>query len=258
MLDADDYFLPQRISRLLGAADPASWDMIADDILIVPEGLQHHEFRVSNSNPVHPCKTLDLESFVRGNISHPRRPRGELGFLKPIISRSLLHRHALRYDESLKLGEDYALYTSALIAGARFCLAGACGYVAVERGSSISSRHSAMDLERIAAFDAECLKRATQLTDQDRAALAAHHRATTHKYTYRRILDRKRDLGLLPALALLVATPASIPYIASETLKAKAGKLLKLENRGPADPATSGLRFLIGMPNTRLTLGQTE
>ena len=65
-----------------------------------------------------------------------------MGFLKPIIKREFLQSHALRYDETLRLGEDYALYTQALIAGARFCVVGARGYVAIQRGTSISARHT--------------------------------------------------------------------------------------------------------------------
>jgi len=247
-LDADDYFLPTRMSQLLVAADFGAWDLIADDILIVPEDQKNSGFSVVNATPPAPCKTLDLESFVRGNISDPRRPRDELGFLKPIIKRRFLQQHGLRYDERLRLGEDYALYTRALIAGARFGLANACGYIAIERRNSISARHSAGDLEKIVAFDDECLANKPSLSRPERTAFAAHRMATQEKYDYRTVLDRKRDRGLFAALALLATRPASIPYIAGETIRAKARSV-----RGDKAPQP-GFRFLIGMPGTSLSL----
>ena len=253
-LDADDYFLPQRISRLLDAADIASWDMIADDILIVPEDQQHLEFSVVSSSHPPRCTTLDLETFVSGNISHPQRPRDELGFLKPIIKRSFLRQYGLHYDERLTLGEDYALYTQALIAGARFCLASACGYVAIERSDSISSHHSAEALDRIAAFDAECLKAASTLSGKERTALLAHRAATIRKYDYRTVLNSKRNHGVLAAIALLATMPSSIPYITAETVRAKTTRLLRRETRCDAEAARPGFRFLLGMPETRLSL----
>jgi succinoglycan biosynthesis protein ExoU len=257
-LDADDYFLPERISGLLTAASTTSWDMVADDILIVPENQQHIEFSIVSSGSPRRCKTLDLESFVRGNISHPQRPRDELGFLKPIIKRSFLHQHNLHYDERLRLGEDYALYTRALIAGARFCLASACGYVAIERNSSISSLHSASDLKRIAAFDAACLKNDLSLSSGERTALAAHRAATIRKYDYRTVLDHKRDHGFLAALALLATMPASVSYVAAQTIQAKTTRSFGSGSRRDDNAKKPGFRFLVGMPETQLSLSGPE
>jgi succinoglycan biosynthesis protein ExoU len=252
-LDADDYFLPRRISQLLAAAKSTSWDMIADDILIVPEAQQHRAFSVLGSEPPHPCNLLDLESFVNGNISRPRRPRAELGFLKPIIKRTFLQQHGLGYDERLRLGEDYALYARALIAGARFYLASACGYVAIEREASISSAHSGADLARLADFDTECLNSSLALSRTQRRALAAHRTATLRKYWHRAMLDLKRDRGMAAALAFLAKTPSSIPHIAEQTLRAK---LLRRFQRVSNHEA--GFRFVVGTAETRLSLSANE
>jgi succinoglycan biosynthesis protein ExoU len=251
VLDADDYFLPDRISRLLGVADK-SWDLIADDILIVPEDQRHLEFSVVNSGPPASSRTLDLEAFVRGNISDPRRMRGELGFLKPIIKRSFLEQHSLRYDERLRLGEDYALYTRALLAGARFYLANTCGYIAIERKNSISSDHSARDLEKIIAFDTDCLNNMKQLNNAERAAVAAHRAGTVRKHDHRTVIDHKLAFGYLSALALLSTMPRSIPYIAVETARAKTGRLFAMRNDSAPVGQIPGLRFLVGVPGTHL------
>ena len=200
ILDADDYFLPGRIASLL-AADIGQWDILADDIVIVPEKAQHIPFSIGGSDEHSDALVLDLATFVAGNISRSGRPRGELGFLKPIIKREYLQSHALRYDETLRLGEDYALYTQALIAGARFCVLGARGYVAIQRGTSISARHTASDLKRIAEFDEQCLTGGGELSVSERAALVAHRTATLRKCHYREVLDCKKARGCCRHLA---------------------------------------------------------
>lgn len=254
ILDSDDYFLPGRVASLL-AADTGQWDILADDIVVVPEQAQH--LTISLVSVEERASSIDLATFVMGNISHFSRPRAELGFLKPLLKREFLDRHALRYDEALWLGEDYALYVQALIAGARFRLVGARGYVAIQRQASISGRHSARDLERLAEFDGRCLTSAPQLSKSERAALCAHRAATLRKHRYRAVLDCKQARGLLPALGLLASDPRSVPYIVSQTVKAKAAAGLAALSPS-ATPPGGGIRLLLGLPQSRLAVAAPE
>ena len=128
ILDSDDFFVAGRFRALLADDD---WDMIADNIVFVaPEAadavgtLERFEERP---------QFLGLARFVEGNISRRGRRRGEIGFLKPVMRRSFLETHGLRYGENLRLGEDYDLYARALARGARYKVVRHCGYVAVER-----------------------------------------------------------------------------------------------------------------------------
>jgi succinoglycan biosynthesis protein ExoU len=172
MLDGDDYLLPGRIAALLAKAE--AWDFVADDLL---------QARGGADEPMRPALferhfdpwPLSFEQFVRGNVS--RRPlRRELGFLKPLIRRSFLDRHRLRYDERLRLGEDYALYARALAAGARFLLVPAEGYVSVMRNDSISSCHSREDLERLRDSDTDLIAQ-NSLTAGERRALKSRYQS---------------------------------------------------------------------------------
>jgi succinoglycan biosynthesis protein ExoU len=255
VLDSDDYFLPGRIASLL-TAKVGPWDLLADDIVIVPEEAAHTEFSVASIDDPPIGVILDLATFVNGNVSHRARLRGELGFLKPIIKREFLRKHALRYDEHLRLGEDYALYTKALMAGARFCVVGARGYVATQRQGSISARHSAQDLARIAQFDEQCLATASGLSAREQAALAAHRTATLRKFRYRAVLDTKKARGLLPAVGMLVSNPSSLPFIASETISTKAASVrraLGLSNAG-RNARGDQIRLLLELPQSRLSI----
>jgi succinoglycan biosynthesis protein ExoU len=240
LLDSDDYFLPGRIARLVEAGT-GEWDLLADDIIIVPEELAEEGFPLPALEPLKHNVLLDLRAFVTANIAHPGRPRGEWGFLKPLMKRAFLDEHGLCYDEGMRLGEDYALYVRALVAGARFRLTGACGYVAIERDNSISSEHSAADLKKIADFDARCLSSESKLTAAERSAIAAHAHATQQRFAYRTVLDIKKDRGWLPAVGALLHASDSWFHIFGETLRAKMGR---------ANGGGGAVRLLVGaLPN---------
>ena len=223
VLDSDDYFASDRIGRLLGAPG-ADWDLLADDILIVPEQLRDAEPDAVMKEPPALLFDLDLPTFVLGNIIVPKRPRGELGFLKPLIKRRFLDDHEIGYDQNMRLGEDYALYVRALMAGARFKIFGFCGYVAIERPTSLSSTHRAADLEVIVDFDRDCLREST-LNDIERRALAEHLRATTDRWALARALEIRRSEGVAAALRFLTRQPGSASYVASKLLRARSDGL---------------------------------
>lgn len=244
VLDSDDFMLHGRIARLLQASN--GQDMVADDILIVPEGSEDKAesiFASTQDSPAgaQPNFELDLVQFVRGNISCPQRPRGELGFLKPLIRRSFLERHALRYDPALRLGEDYAFYVEALLAGARFKVVPPAGYVAIERQSSISSCHTATDIDCIVAFDERCLEH-PRLSPGQKAAFHDHHASVLRNADFRRTLQRRVERGRMAAILYALGHMTSVPYMLRETLTAK---LRTLRSRRTVD-GTSQTRFLIG------------
>jgi succinoglycan biosynthesis protein ExoU len=223
VLDSDDYFVSDRIGRLLGT-DLGTWDFLADDILIVPEQLlDTAPDRLAEEAP-RVLLDLDLPTFVRSNIIVPGRERGELGFLKPLIRRRFLDTHALTYDLRMRLGEDYALYVRALMAGARFKIVGFHGYVAVERSNSLSVTHRAAELEAIVDFDKACV-RTPELSEASRTALAEHLRATKDRWALARALEIRREEGVGAALRFLSQRPGSAPYVASRLLRARSERL---------------------------------
>ena len=174
ILDGDDFFLPRRIERIFSYANDC--DLVADRLLQVPE--HHidalHAARVVGGTFSAP-QWITLEQFVHGNIRKRRAGlRQEFGFLKPLIRREFLDKHGLRYDPSLRLGEDYALYAQALAAGAKFLLVPTAGYVSVERPDSLSGRHSKADLERFRDSDHRLLARGA-LSGRERRAVAQHY-----------------------------------------------------------------------------------
>lgn len=206
ILDADDFFLEGRFRRLFASAD---WDFAADNIMLIRDDAAADPTKVAAPSFAPEPQFLDFERFVDGNISRRRVLRGELGFLKPVISRAFLDRHGLSYDENLRLGEDYELYARAVACGARFKIIKSCGYGAIVRADSLSGRHRTQDLKRLADADLALLALGN-LPEASKAALRRHERHVRDKYRLRNFLDVKAERGLASAAAYAFASQSNL------------------------------------------------
>jgi succinoglycan biosynthesis protein ExoU len=187
ILDADDYLLPNRFAALLDASDGT--DFVADDQVQVKEEdagnpMLKGESLVGNLAAI----TLDLTTFIANNLSKRKRQRKELGFLKPIMRRSFLDLHQLRYDEKLRLGEDFILYANALAAGAVFKVVPFRTYVSVIRSNSISGNHSKRDLEQLRE-SSKHLAGLNQLTVSERKLVRRHSDSIDARIQWLNVID---------------------------------------------------------------------
>lgn len=205
-LDADDVMLPDRLRQLRDIAVEEDADLVADDLLRQagndPGGARR--WRLWSDGPIG-RKRLSAAEFVRANLTDRRGHRRELGFVKPLMSRAFLLKHGLSYPD-LRLGEDYALYTAALLAGGRFVLTDPAGYVSVLRDGSLSQEIATEAHGALVAVDTELLGRTD---DPDaRRALRAHRRAAQKEWAWRRLIDAKRLSDPRAALECFWAPPA--------------------------------------------------
>lgn len=113
-LDADDVWLPERLEVMLTLANKV--DVVSDDLLVLLAS-PYHRGR---------SKALSLLSS-RGLIITEPRPltkfefiRHDLGLLKPLIRRSFLQQHELKYKPDLSIAADFHLYFELLLADARW------------------------------------------------------------------------------------------------------------------------------------------
>jgi succinoglycan biosynthesis protein ExoU len=187
ILDGDDFFLPGRIASLMDASEGA--EFVADDQIQVAERdtdqlIAHGEPLVGHSSVI----TLDLATFVEKNLSQRKRQRKELGFLKPIMRRSFLNIQHLRYDESLRLGEDFALYVRALAAGAVYRIVPSRTYVSVVRLNSISGDHSKRDLEQL-RDSSKALQDLPKLTIAERKLIYRHYASVDARVQWLNVIE---------------------------------------------------------------------
>lgn len=210
LLDSDDFLLPGRFTRLLAIS---GWDAIADNLAFFDESIAGDFDPAMIRRFDAPVQRLSLASFVEGNISVTGRPRAELGFIKPLLRRRFLAAHGLGYDETLRLGEDYALYARILARGGVFLTVADCGYVAIERANSLSGQHRAADLSALAASDRALLAE-PGLAPEARTAIRRHHAQVAAKANHREFLDVKRASGIGAALNHALHRPMQVPALA--------------------------------------------
>lgn len=241
VLDADDFFLPGRFANLLALP---GWDFVADNIVFIDESrADNTDLAVTRFMPA--SRLIDLEGFIEGNISKRGHSRGETGFLKPVMRRDFLFENGLRYNEDLRLGEDYDLYVRALAKGARYRVSDTCGYGAVVRQNSLSGRHETRDLKRLFEADRAIL-RSGDLHPQAARLIRSHERHIRARYELRHFLDLKNNGGYGAALRYALSNPTALPAIVGGILADKTERF----RRTPAEPATghfdrSGLRYLL-------------
>lgn len=210
ILDADDFFFKGRFAAMLGDDD---WDLVADNIAFIQQGL-HRASTVTPDRFAPDHHFLNLTEFVEGNISKRGLERGETGFLKPVIRRSFLEQHGLRYDEALRLGEDYELYVRALACGARYKVIQNCGYGAIVRGDSLSGRHRTEDLRLLYEADRKILAD-YPLSAAEKKVLDEHERHIREKFELRDFLDAKAKGGMGAAMSHALARLPALPAITS-------------------------------------------
>jgi succinoglycan biosynthesis protein ExoU len=205
ILDADDYLLPGRFARLIGAAGDA--DFVADELIRTSEGAAPAAPSApSDFNP------LTFEGFVLGNLGALKGPL-DLGFLKPLVRRAFVEQHGLRYRAELRLGEDYELYARALALAGRFLVGGAAGYVSVERLGSLSKEHSEDDLLRLRNCD-DGLRALKTYTLAERRALDRHWTSVDCRLQWRRLISAVKGRSLGAAISTF-HTPNTALYLSA-------------------------------------------
>lgn len=217
VLDSDDFVLPGRFARLMALSDA---DLAADNILFVSEDTGPDQLPPLAGPPPSGIIEVDLASFVRANLPGRDRARGEWGFLKPMMRRRVLDAHGLRYDEAMRLGEDYDLYVRLLQRGARFRVTRQVGYAARWRTGSLSARHRVADLQALAEAAGRLLD-FPDLPQPARAALRAHYRDTRKRWLLRRFLAQRASQGRVRAVLGTLAAPGTLVPIARGVLADK-------------------------------------
>jgi glycosyltransferase involved in cell wall biosynthesis len=143
LLDADDWFAPDRLRSLILHAERTGAAMVADNQLLTSRG--GTPTRLLFRPGTNEWESIGLESFLR-------RDRfvkiGTLGAMKPIFRASFVEDNGLRYDEdpALRIGEDALFYISCLLTGESILLYGEALYFYRQHRESLSHKTTAAAL----------------------------------------------------------------------------------------------------------------
>ncbi|WP_199194807.1 glycosyltransferase family 2 protein [Phyllobacterium phragmitis] len=135
VLDADDAVLPDRMARMIARAEKSGAQAVVDNIEVIGEGQARGEpmFPSGHLEKIH---EITLADFIASNLVF--KSTFNFGYMKPIFERDFIETHGLRYDEDLRIGEDYIFLASILAKGGKLVVEPAVGYAYHLRSGSIS------------------------------------------------------------------------------------------------------------------------
>lgn len=151
IVDSDDFIHPERLRRLLDAAEAENADIIADDQLIFDNANHVDPKRLLSGKLASEASWITAEQYVKANCLFTKS--SALGYLKPLIRKSLLVQHEIQYNINLKNAEDYDLILRLLVRGARFRILPEMLYFYRRHSGSISYRFASNALKDMMTAD---------------------------------------------------------------------------------------------------------
>jgi len=202
ILDADDAWRPHRLEKLLAAAASTGANFIADNQIFYDVGLKRevgvaHDFSEE-------CIQITAEEMFRSKNTM------RFGEMKPLIRRSFINQHDLRYNPAFRFGEDLYFYAELLFSGAYAILLAQPYYIYTTPFGFVSREKSAgcrtvnkLDI-LLDGIDDLVEKHRTTLSPALLSAIASY-RARTHRQWVFRELTRLRHQHRIIPLALFTA-----------------------------------------------------
>ncbi|XYD07001.1 glycosyltransferase [Methylobacterium sp. NMS12] len=229
ILDADDLILPDRTRTLLDLALAADADIVADNPIPFTDMFDPQGPGMLEGGREPYLFEIDLAKYIACNQLLSRVTK--LGYLKPMMRAEILRRHGIRYDESVRIGEDFLLCLEALAAGARFVVTTYAGYGYRRGPSSLSHRLRQADIARLdAAFAARAehgrLAEARSRSAEIRHGSRAYRDGLARTQRIAQVIEAAQAGRWLAGAGLALRHPRIWRFLAA-TLLAAAGKRLR-------------------------------
>ncbi|WP_138470275.1 glycosyltransferase [Poseidonocella sp. HB161398] len=157
VLDSDDLMQPDRLKRMIDFGESCEAGLVYDDFQPVGPDARFLGSSHLHSYGLTAPAEWTLGDFLAGCQAESGRP--SLGYLKPVFRASALAYHGVRYDESLRNGEDFHITAELLARGVRVWTMPEAGYLYRIRKGSISNRLDLVHAEALLKADAAFLHR---------------------------------------------------------------------------------------------------
>jgi succinoglycan biosynthesis protein ExoO len=209
VLDSDDTVLPDRLARMIGRAEAAGAAVAVDNLEVAKDG---EVLRTTMFPEALLAKTpeISLARFIASNIMF--ESTFSFGYMKPVFQRQFLELHSLRYDEALRIGEDYILLASALARGGRCVVEPVAGYVYHVRDGSISRVLELHHVQAMLAAD-EAFLRDHELDASAQAAQAKRTRSLKEAASFLALVEHLKAQSPLKAVAAAFRDPVALRHL---------------------------------------------
>lgn len=212
LLDADDSYAPDRLTRLVALGEARQADVVADNLALVSATGRARGRALGAGDPIF-SQPLSAATFARRNLF--LTPGFKLGYLKPLFRRTFVEHHGLRQDERLRIAEDFHFLLEALLAGARCVIDEEARYRYRLTPGSLSRRLALSDLQALSAANRAVLERPEVQSD------AALHRALRQRQwsvdlniEFTRFVDALKRRRLRDAGGIFARHPSLTPFLA--------------------------------------------
>jgi succinoglycan biosynthesis protein ExoO len=200
VLDADDWYAPDRLSTLIESAEHRQVDLVADNQYLYDDGaarVVRTAFPAQDSG-----RLLDKAAFIAGSDPYSDF---DYGMLKPIVRSDFIRVTGLAYHENAKLSEDFLYMLEFLAAGGRAWLTGRPMYYWRQAFGTISRRwtetgrgHWRYDYLAANAANAEVLSAMERAGEHEFAALLQRRIRAFERLYWIQELSRLRADGAAP------------------------------------------------------------
>jgi len=180
VFDSDDLMVPQRLELLLERARADDATIVADNLMLFSDSHSRPRRYLRNRLGRSP-HWIGLAEFIDSTWIYSRTP--DLGYLKPMIRADVVRRLGARYDERLRIGEDYNFLVRIMAQGHQLRLDPSAMYLYQKHATSTSHRFSAADIRAILDADERFLRQAG-LTFEESASLKRRIRSLESQLIY--------------------------------------------------------------------------
>lgn len=129
VLDADDWFRPDRLRKMLLASKCLNADLVCDNLRLFDHALGR-EVGVTRFGFGATAMPITVEMLF--DLDHAFR-RHHLGFTKPMVRMAFLKNKNITYNPRFRVGEDFLFLAEAVLSGARAFILPSADYVYVHR-----------------------------------------------------------------------------------------------------------------------------
>jgi succinoglycan biosynthesis protein ExoO len=209
VLDSDDTVAPERLARMIGRAESANAQIVVDNLEVVRDADGGREMMFESAQLAEKSG-LTLADFIAANIMFEET--FSYGYMKPIFQREFIEQHALRYDEQLRIGEDYIFLASALAKGARCAIEPEAGYAYHIREGSISRVMELRHVEAMLAADARFVSN-HEMDPVAGAAQARRTRSLKEAAAFLSLVQHLKDRAPLRAAGAALRDPIALRHL---------------------------------------------
>lgn len=211
VFDSDDLMAPDRLTRLIDRGTRDQADIVADNLMAFENGTPPETgrpFLAAASEP----RWIGLADLISSSRMYAKAPG--LGYLKPILRAEAWRSSGVRYDETLRIGEDYAFLQRLLAKGLRLRLEPDPLYFYRRHSASISHTLRRDHLEAMLRADASFECEFPELPAQARSAQAARRRSLERALTYDDVIQSLKRRDLARGVTKAISAPDVWPLLA--------------------------------------------